>query len=359
LHHFKVCYYYSNLKSWKRVGIPFALIDGLVLICHGRVRPPAGVPLFRILLDCVYKERMLLVIPPELLPYFLQQFLTWKEYKLVMDSSKTLTELKFRTVYLKLNANVSRKIYEGNAEVQNRMFALVYNPKNQISLNLSYFSDIREGPAALDERVHAINFSKCSSLADVSALVGLQEVNLSGCQALTSVASLAKLHTINLTNCQTITDVSMLGNAYSLNLTGCSGIVSVEALGNVHTLNLSGCRKIVDFHCLKNVYNLNLSYCDQVTDVVGLDNVHILDLSHCKNIRDISPLKNVYCLSVSGCKQLKDFSCVPMSHIRILNISHCTQIEDLSCFKNVQRLFMMGCYQIRDVSILKRTKVIR
>jgi hypothetical protein len=273
---------------------------------------------------------MLLKLPVEIMPSFIQPYLKATEYKHVMDTCNYWKELKYLTMYLVLPASMSYCIFHENAEPSlPKLYSMVKDRSKQIKLNLSYFSDIHILSPVV-AAFNALTLCRCKNLACIECLRSVSHLSFIDLSH-TKVTDLTPLegkflsHLI-LSN-TLVVEVNCLKNVRSLNLRGCP-VKHVSELGNVRYLNLSHCTKLTDVSALGNVYDLDLTDCQQLTDVSALTNNHILKISFCKLIIDISTARNSYYLDISHCSGIQNLDFVKSSSIRVLKVTGCSQFRD-------------------------------
>jgi len=159
---------------------------------------------------------------PEDMIYEIGTFLSRKDFRSLLSTSKKMKYSKYKYQYLNLNKETSTLFASNNEEGQslrNEVLLQIQNPNKQL----------------------LVDFCWCKQITDVSML--------------------GNVHTLILYACKQITDVSMLVNVNTLNLNWCNGITDVSMLGNVHKLDLHNCYRITDVSMLSNVYELNLAWC--------------------------------------------------------------------------------------------------
>jgi hypothetical protein len=180
------------------------------------VAPPSPIPVVALTLPVLLAERM------DVTRYLLK-YLTPREQRRLLNSSRQLADMKQHLLYWKLTKDQCR-IFYAQPSFRAELEALVHDPSQQLSLR----------------------FDGDDGITDESALSGVHTLDLNDCSGITDLSAFGSVHTLTLRRCNGITDVGALASVHTLTLWGCSGIADVSALGSVHTLSLGICDGITD-----------------------------------------------------------------------------------------------------------------
>jgi hypothetical protein len=175
--------------------------------------------------------------------------------------SRQVLEIKRLFCYFNLNSTHSHDYFDHvNLTIDDRrspaktlvdvsiILSTVANPSLQISLNLSYQTNLTD--ISCLKNIKILNL-KNTKIRDVECLKDCWELDLSS-TLVADVSSLGKVRYLNLSYCGNITDVSSLDQVLELNLAYCERVRDVSMLGGVSRLTLS------DGMVTTDVYNNNL-----------------------------------------------------------------------------------------------------
>jgi hypothetical protein len=344
--------------------------------------------------------------------YLFQYFLSNKDYKSFLNSSKQFTKIKINTLQYRLNSKDAisfcddqsfREIVLSRLKDKSRQLSvdISYFPKETgVFQNLNYLSgcksvrlNIWEPPTSVFatlcniQNLHLYGMSQFTSfpylknvkkltlvsffeLTDVSQLFDVSEITLIHCKALTDISGLSKAVSIHLQDCERLTDISSLGthqkkisiincpvvevNQLSkvsfLSFTDCKAINNIEELGNVAHLELINCPNIFNINQLTHNSFVAIDRCNQIISFDSLADIPSVSLKNVW-IKTLNPFQYIQELKLSNCNHVKDLS--PLMLVKRLTLEKCDGIFALTAnLKDLDYLEIFGCENLRGIALI-------
>jgi hypothetical protein len=299
---------------------------------------------------------MIYQIPKDIIVHNLIIYLSKRELKRILDTSRELfEEIKYETIHFKVPANSYFQNHKFWKWLRNKL----NNPENQLRLRYDRVST-REGdiwsqvleekgteltvdygtsvslPSRKLNRFPVISIEHNCRIKKFDGPLLQRKLTLIGFSRLSDVTNLSRVQELELRTCHKVQDMSSLGNLTKLEIYCCEQVVDVSQLGNIPDLTLVGCQGIRDVSALKNNNSLNIRNCSNISpETACFENVVLLKTDFLQSYKSSTYLKKVQSLELTNYKEGKIFLPATTETVHLYGVHEPFDLTNFSELKSV------------------------
>jgi hypothetical protein len=287
----------------------------------------------------------------------------WKRF---VDTSKQLSNLKKKSIYITLNTNSCLR-FLNDIEFQRRVLSQIVDPRRQLRIvdysnNLESIEEFSNKNFSLLNGINYLIFSIPAGIKtfDFSVFRSIKIISLIDCPGIRKLSHLNQVHTLELLRCSSLEEISDCSELKELYLCECDRLesISAEILDSLKEFRVASC-PLLEFSTTTSFFEKlhQIWICDyEFPDYSLLKNIPRITINDINTSFSISTFRSVQVLVLESCTSLTTLASLPFLRKCLLFSCGAFTTVDFASLPFLTDLEIDDCHTIQELSVISPTE---